>query len=83
MIRVIIAIIEKDKDKITISVNMSLSFVNEIRKYPITDIRIFNNNSENKYLGRSFKRTDHLIKSFTAKYIAAKTPRRDRIIVKT
>ena len=44
---------------------------------------MFRNKSKKIYLWSGFKNADHLIKSFTAIYIAAKTPRRERIIVKT
>jgi hypothetical protein len=67
MISVIIVIIEKDEDIITISVNIRLSFVYENRIYPIAENRTFSKNSKNKYLQSGFNGADHLIKSFTAK----------------
>jgi len=55
----------------------------DIKKYPVPIRRKFNNNSNKIYLWNCFNNLDHLIKSFTAVYIAAKTPRRERTIVKT
>ena len=67
----------------TISMNDRLILYTDIKKYPVPINMIFNNNSNKIYLGNCFNNQDHLIKSFTAVYIAAKTPRRERTIVKT
>jgi len=66
-----------------ISLPGRLRFVTEVTKYPVASNSIFRNNRNKIYLLSCFNNVDHLIKSFTATYIAAKTPRRERIIVKT
>jgi hypothetical protein len=46
-------------------------------------MKTFNNKSSKIYLWRGFNNGGHFIKSFTAVYMAAKTPRRESTIVKT
>ena len=50
MISVIIEIIERDEDRMTISLNLSLSFATEIKKYPVAENIIFKMNRLNIYL---------------------------------
>lgn len=76
-------IIEKPDDIITISRKLRFNLINESSKYAVINISTFNNASREMYLGSSFKNGDYLIKSLTAMYIEAKTPRRDKTIVKT
>ena len=82
MIIVIKAIIEKSSER-----NIKLFKLKDIskkftKKYPAPSIRMFRKRRIREYLYRGFKK-NHLIKPFMAVYIAANTPRRDNIIVKT
>jgi hypothetical protein len=56
---------------------------NEFKRNPNPFNIIIRNKTNRIYLERGFKETGHLRKSFTAVYMAAKTPKRDNIIVKT
>jgi len=60
-----------------------LILVNDINSDPVVINKMFNNNSRTIFLCNRFNYGYHFIKSFTAVYIAAKTPRRERIIVNT
>lgn len=53
-------------DSIAISLNKTLSFVNETRINPIPAIRTFNNNRRRIYLEIGFKKGGHFKKSFMA-----------------
>jgi len=83
MKRVIKEITENITDNIIISLNIIPVVSVIIRTYPDPRISKFSIKSKKIYLRRGFNKAGYLIKSFTAVYIAAKTPRRERIIVKT
>ena len=55
----------------------------EIRKYPVTMTRIFIPKSKREYLNSGFKDPGHFRKSFNTVYNAAKTPSKERMMVKT
>jgi hypothetical protein len=55
MTRVISAIIEKTRDRITISLYKRLIYAIETNKYPAPSNNIFNNNSNRIYLLSGFK----------------------------
>jgi hypothetical protein len=83
-IRIVInVIIEKTVERTAASPKQRFNFANDTSKYADNINSIFNSIREKAYLWIRFKNQDHLIKSLTAVYIAAKTPRRERTIVNT
>jgi hypothetical protein len=75
--------IEKSPARWRISLNKRSKSVIVIQKYPAPAIRTLNNSNKIVYLIRGFKSLGHFMKSFNAVYIAAKTPKRERIMVNT
>ena len=82
-IKVINEINEKAKDKITTSLKEKFTLTKTKNRYAAINSNTFKNARNKRYLGIGFSKSDHLIKSLMATYIAAKTPRRESTMVKT
>jgi hypothetical protein len=74
---------ENPDERIATSIFERFRFKKEFRRNPAPLSDKYSKNRKRIYLDRGFKESDHLRKSFMAVYIAAKTPKRERIIVKT
>ena len=68
---------------IAISLFIRLRLMNEFKRNPDAFNIIIRTKTKRIYLMRGFKKEGYLRKSFTAVYMAAKTPKRESIIVKT
>jgi hypothetical protein len=74
---------EKASERMTISLSEGISLTEGTRKYATINMRIFKSTRKAEYFERGFNDRGHLIKSLTAKYIDAKTPMSESMIVKT